>query len=304
MIKKIWLLLLSLFVIFWFWTSFADIIPINSYRVDSCVKIENPVVWWYRAVQVVENANCHWEVYEIKKDKCLEQHYQHCDSYIYLVPSFVTIKWKIELLKNNILIGEVNPNWWYYSNSNWLYRGVKTITEEYKIIRLNWKYKLKLTKMYNSDTNESLLEDWENSTNSEEFIWHSPESHISIKLISFTIARLATIFIETLILFLISKFCWTTWSFKNRKLIITWVLASTVTLPLLRFVLPMFFSNYWIYVIFWEILVTIIEVFIIKYILKIKREMAIFASVLCNLCSFLVWLFSLIIYVLMSLYND
>jgi hypothetical protein len=53
----------------------------------------------------------------------------------------------------------------------------------------------------------------------------------------------------------------------------------------------MFFSNYLLYVIIWEILVTVIETFIIKYSLKIERKMAIFTSIICNLCSFIVWLF-------------
>ena len=100
-----------------------------------------------------------------------------------------------------------------------------------------------------------------------------------------------TVLIETLLLFLIAKLCRKSWDIKNRKIFVVWILASTVTLPLLRFVLPIFFSNYRIYVIFWEVLVTAIEVFIIKYSLKIDRKMAIFASVACNLCSFLIWLF-------------
>ncbi len=110
------------------------------------------------------------------------------------------------------------------------------------------------------------------------------------RLIRFWIAWIITILVETMILFLIVKICRRSWSIKNRKIIVTWILASTVTLPLLWFVLPIFFSNYWVYVIFGEILVTAIEVFIIKYSLKVERKMAMFASVICNLCSFLFWL--------------
>ena len=291
MIKKVWLSLLLgiLFV----WVSFADVIPIDSHRVDKCVKIENPTFAWYRAVQKLEGV-CYNKklVYEVGKDECLKQHYHACDSYIYLIPNSKVIKRKngiLEMLTNNsIFVGEIDPNWGYYSNSD--YRGVKSITEEYEIVKSNWKYELKLKKMYDSDTDESFLEDWENSRNLEEYNG-APESYIFIKLISFSFARLSTIIIETLILFLISKICRKSWFFKNRKLIITWILASTATLPLLRFVLPIFFSNYRVYVIFWEILVTVIETFIIKYSLKIERKMAVFASVACNLCSFLAWIF-------------
>jgi hypothetical protein len=72
-------------------------------------------------------------------------------------------------------------------------------------------------------------------------------------------------------------------------LILTWILASTITLPLLRFVLPLFIKDGVEYMVIWELLVTIIEVFIIKYWLKISRWKAILASVVCNLCSFLIW---------------
>ena len=296
MIKKVWLFILSFIAIFSVWVSIADIIPDDSHRIDKCVKIENTTFGWYRAVQVLDGI-CYNEkkVYEVEENECLEQHYHACDSYIYLIPNSKVIKWKnwiLELLRNNsILVGEINPNGGYYFNSDWLYNGVNSITEEYEIIKSNWKYGLKLTKKYDSDTNESFLEDWENSENLEEFSEKLPKSYIPIKLISFAIARLFTIFIETLILFLTAKFWRKSWSFKNRRLIITWIIASTVTLPLLWFVLPIFFSNYWVYVIFWEILVTIIETFIIKYSLKVERKMAIFASIVCNLCSFIIWLF-------------
>lgn len=303
MIKKIGLFILSFIAIFSVWVSFADVIDPNTHKVDKCVKIKNPTFGWYRAVQMLEGICYNDEgIYEVEKNGCLTQHYHACDSYIYLIPNSKIIKWKngiFELLTNNsIFVGKVNPNWWYYpnwdyfSNRGWLYIGVKSITEEYEIVKSNWKYELKLIKKYDSDTNESFLEDWENSRNLEE-LNGAPESYIFIKLISFSFARLSTIFIETLILFLISKFCRKSWSFKKWKLILTWILASTVTLPLLWFVLPIFFNNYWIYVIFWEILVAAIEVFIIKYSLKIERKMAIFASIVCNLCSFIVWLFIL-----------
>lgn len=287
MIKKIYLSLLLgiLFV----WVSFADVIPIDSHRIDKCVKIENPKIGWYTAIQVI-NGPCEWGVYVVEKNKCLKQHYHFCDSYIYLIPNSMGIKWRFDLLKNNnILLGEIDPNGGYYSNSDLSYRGINSITEEYEIIRSNWEYELQLinTLYYNNDTQESLLKEWNNIK-----LWKTfTKSYIIIKLIAFLIAWLSTIIIETLLLFFITKLCRKSWYIKNWKIFVTWVLASTVTLPLLWFVLPIFFSNYWIYVIFWEILVTIIETFIIKYSLKIDWKMAIFASAVCNLCSFLFWLF-------------
>ena len=110
------------------------------------------------------------------------------------------------------------------------------------------------------------------------------------RLAKFWIAWILTILIETIVLFLIAKLFRKEDQISNWRLILIWILASTITLPLLRFALPLFVTDEIVYMVVWELAVTVIEIFIIKYWLKISRWKAILASVVCNLCSFLFWL--------------
>ena len=103
-------------------------------------------------------------------------------------------------------------------------------------------------------------------------------------------AWLMTIIIETIILFIISKSFWKERQISNKRLILIWILASTVTLPLLWFVLPLFIGNYVVYTIVWESFVAMIETVILKYWLKISRWKAVLASIVCNAASYLAWL--------------
>ena len=49
MTKKIWLLILSVFVIFWFWVSFAN--PIAPTNIpDICYKLKNVEIDWYKVI--------------------------------------------------------------------------------------------------------------------------------------------------------------------------------------------------------------------------------------------------------------
>ena len=110
------------------------------------------------------------------------------------------------------------------------------------------------------------------------------------RLAKFWIAWILTILIETIVLFSIAKLFRKEDKISNKRLIFIWILASTITLPLLRFVLPMFIVDWVEYVVIWELLVTLIEIFVIKYWLRVSRGKAILASILCNLCSYLIWL--------------
>jgi hypothetical protein len=111
------------------------------------------------------------------------------------------------------------------------------------------------------------------------------------RLMKFWIAWILTILIETIVLFIIAKLFRKEDQISNWRLLLIWILASSVTLPLLRFVLPLFVTNETIYITVWELAVTLVEIFIIKYWLKISWWKAIVTSIACNLCSFLFWLF-------------
>ena len=264
MTRRIWLFILSFIAILWIWTSFADVIPDNAHYVDRCVKLQNVEIDNYRVI--VENDTVTYrDVYEPQVEQCLEQHYKFGESRQYLLDKSVDIE---EITKENIQdkaiqIWDLNVNWRYVDNSSPLSNENFT----YKIIK-NWDdYTLEII-------------------DSEEWI----ELVNDNRLVKFCIAWILTVLIETIILFIIAKLFRKNDKISNSRIILTWILASTVTLPLLRFVVPLFITDEVAYMVIWELLVTIIEIFIIKYWLKVSRWKAILASIICNLCSFLLWL--------------
>ena len=301
MIKEIWFSVLSLFIILFSWTIFADVIdyPMPNYSQQLCVMLDNVDLWNYRVIIYQED----WEIYELPPKTCLSQWWEE----VFLLDKSIDI--------DGIYVSEERSKSWTKSID--IKNSINNESVGDKAILLNvdgskhqlvwWrngspKYIERLYKIdYNSNTDDepklTLLSETKTRMSwVPDFPWTSMDSdfyHKDYVELSFLFVRawLLTILVETLLLFLIAKFCRKSWPIKNRKIFVFWMLASTVTLPLLRFVFPMFFSNYTLYVIFWEILVTVIETFIIKYSLKIERKMAIFASVICNLCSFLIWLF-------------
>ena len=109
------------------------------------------------------------------------------------------------------------------------------------------------------------------------------------KTIEFILAYLLTILSETLLLWLICK-TFIKENITTKKIILTWVLCSWITLPMLWYVFPLFMWDEEFYVIWWEILVLIIEAIIMKYMLKLSRLKALLISFVCNLASFILWI--------------
>ena len=107
---------------------------------------------------------------------------------------------------------------------------------------------------------------------------------------SFFKSLILTIILETIMLFFICKIFWKKDVIKIIRIILTWIFASTITLPILRFVLPYIFHNYTIYAVIGEVFVTFVEVFIIKYLLDINRQKSTIASIACNLFSVIIGL--------------
>ena len=281
MIKKIWIFFLSIIAILSVWVSFADVIDPNTHYVDRCVKLQNVEIDDYRVI--VENDTVTYrDVYEPQAGQCLEQHYKFGESRQYLLDKSIDIE---GITKENIQdiaiqIWNLDVNWWYVSDSN-------PLTSEnftYKIVKKWNDYSLEEL------DNESVEVLWDENNYTLEIV----ESEQGIELVSenrlikFWIAWILTILIETIVLFAIAKLFRKENRISNWRLLLTWILASTITLPLLRFVLPLFVVDETIYVVAWEFAVTLIEMFIIKYWLKISRWKAILASVICNLCSYVV----------------
>lgn len=284
--KKIWLFFLSIITILSVWVSFADVIDPNTHYVDRCVKLQNVEIDNYRAI--VENDTVTYrDVYEPQAGQCLEQHYKFGESRQYLLDKSVDIE---EITKENIQdkaiqIWDLRVNGRYVDDSNPLSNENYT----YKIVK-NW--------------NDYILEESDNESsnsfeNKTDYTLEIVESEEGIELVSsnriikFWIAWILTILIETIALFAIAKLFRKKEQISNKRLILVWILASTITLPLLRFLLPLFVTDERIYIVVWELVVTLIEIFIIKYWLKISRWKAILTSIVCNLCSYLLGVFVL-----------
>lgn len=282
--KKIWLFFISFAVILWIWISFADVIPDNTHYVNRCIKLQNVEIDNYRII--VENDTVTTrDVYEPESWQCLEQHYKFWESRQYLLDKSIDIE---EITQENIQdiaiqIWNLNVNWHYVDDSNPLSNENFT----YKIVKNGNDYTLEKSdsesiKLSQDETDYSLEivenEQWIELVNNN-------------RLIKFLIAWIITILIETVILFIIAKLFWKKNQISNWRIVSIWIIASTITLPLLRFILPLIIIDWVEYTIIWELLVTIIEIFIIKYWLKISRWKAILASVICNLCSYLFGLF-------------
>ncbi len=288
-------------------TTNADIIPENSHRYSKCVKIENPdAISWYQLVIQINTVVGDDEVYVVQKDSCLRHHYHFWTSTPYLVKQEIDIQainntfknrlsseydW-IDLtdLENNfwddfIKLEPISVNWWYISN-----RSKKTYENiTYKLIQENNEYKLLIVQKESDETWVAKIEYFEDGL--ESLPTQTDDLNIEKSyFIQFLQSRLLTIILETIILFFLCKLFFKKENIKNKKIILAWILASTITLPILRFVLPYFFQNWTAYTIFGEIFVSILEIIIIKYLLNIKWTNAIIASIVCNLFSVIIGL--------------
>lgn len=303
--KKIWFFSILLVLMFGIWLSAkADVIPENSHRYSRCVKIENiDSVPGYKLVMRVQTVMWDDYFYEVKEWQCLQWHYKFGTATPVLLNSIISIEEINQLLKEDkeyakdILWFEtlwsfrsINVNGWYVDNNS----SLTYINETYS---LEWDWsnsELKQVK-YESDELWNDLYEESDDINIERYeskdIGFSGWKLLWIKLCLFGVAWFLTVLIETIVLVLLVKSFRKKDNLKNWKLIGTWILASTITLPILWFLLPCFFSSYTVYVIFWEIFVTFFEVLIIKWILKIDWRKAIVLSFACNVVSFISWLF-------------
>jgi len=263
--KKIWLLLLSLFGILFIWVSFANPIAPTIY----CHTFKNVGIDNYKVI--IEHGN---EIYEPKAKECTK-----CSnslniilSKVYLLDKGIDI-WDItnENIQNKaIFLWEIND----FECSNSYYDKVKTY-----IITKSWNsYKLELSKT----TNDKVKRKIKNNLKVFPYAW------------------LVTIIIETICILLIAKSNRKENEISNKKLILSWIIPTTITLPLLWFGLSLleFWASEWeklmiailLSYFIWELLVIIIESCIIKYYLKISRWKAIKASLLCNIVSLILWM--------------
>lgn len=292
--KKINKLFLFLFSIVCIWSfAFADMIPENSHSFSRCVKIENiDSVPWYKLVIRVQTAPWEDYFYEVVAWECLPHHYQFGTATPILLNSTINVEELNQKLKENKQYVEnllwfetvwkfdaINVNWGYVSD-----RSNKTYENDTYRLAVNdsW-YELDLI---NIETDETPVTNtaWVTKISLKKI---GPNNNYFIQFIE---SRLLTIFLETIMLFFICKLFLKKDNLKNWKIILTWILASTITLPILWFIIPFFIHKWTSFVIFGELFVTFVEVVIIKYLLNIKRSKSVLLSFICNLFSFLVWL--------------
>ena len=254
MIKKIGLSLLLLFAILFIWTTYANPIIADPvfWRHDSniCYKIGKVKIDNYKVIIESNRVTNEWNVYELKSNECVR-----CSKWkfsrVYLVDKNVNVK---DITEKNI--ADIATYVWDIRDSDCVsfYDKKKT----YNITKNEDSYELMLTKTVSFGKIKEFP-----------FIW------------------LWTIIIETLLLFFMAKIFRKESQISNKKLILFWILTTTITLPLLWFFLPLLIWDWIRYTIIWETLVTAIEAIIIKYWLNISRKRSIIASIICNLFSFL-----------------
>ena len=285
MIKKIWIWLLSLFVIFWFWFTFANPIAIDFDDMPKvCYKLKNVEIGdykviieygekdsyygrWGRPYDLVISGN-ERELYEAKKNECTKCGWG--SSKVYLIDKNMDIK---DITQENIDSKAILV--WKINNSDCESRYDKI--ETYKLTN-NWdSYEIV------SGTTKDLE-----------------------KIRKFPLIRLFAVIIETIALFLLVKsfqrkdeikegIWYESNKISNKRLLLWGIIPTTVTLPFLWFVLPLLLWDWWLYIVVWEILVATIEAVMIKYWLNISWKRAIIASIVCNICSFVVlWIYALL----------
>ena len=317
--KILGILGMSLFV-FWFWV-YADVIPMGSHRVSKCVVIQNPEIDEYRVV-VVNDTVMNQDIYEPQAGECLRGHYHVWESNQYLVEKSIPLD---ELTVKNIeekaeKKWSLGVNGYYEDDSN----PIREVKKTYKIVKNGNIYDLELVEdpqnieepqndiIEIDDTKEddgiTEIDDTNENDEADDIIETDDiiesrdlDNHIRTGL-DFLIALVLTILIETWVLFIIKNLNWLTYSVsenwtiakypvKNAKVLLSWILASAITLPLLRYIFPLFLWDGMIYVIGGELLVFLIETVILKYIMNISRKKALVVSFICNLVSFLLGVF-------------
>ena len=106
----------------------------------------------------------------------------------------------------------------------------------------------------------------------------------------FLISLFLTLTIEVPILFFLIRFFYKNKTISSKKIISSGVIASTLTLPYLWFVLsPYINSNYYVYI--GEVLILCFEALIYNQFLELNIKKSFIVSLICNVVSFVIGLF-------------
>ena len=283
MFKKFCILLLSLCVVFWFWLSFAN--PIVMDMPDVCYKLWNVEIDNYRVIVSTKSPNkentsktkdlygsllsatntSDFKIYTPKVDDCIQRlsdsgRYDWREIYVLLIDNSFNIDTltEEEFNDNAILV-------WSIWSSDCLHDYDCDLINTYKIVNSWYDYNLVLDKRENVERKHNI----KGLTSKFPLFWW------------------LAVLIEILVLFFIAKIFRKEDQILNKKLLLWWIIPTTITLPLLWFLLPLIIWDGTRYVIIWETLVTVIEAIMIKYWLNISRKKSVIASIICNLLSFI-----------------
>lgn len=280
-----------------FQVSYADVVPVNSHHVRKCVKITNTSDFpdFYIVACIKSVTRTEIEVSVIDSDKCLEAGYKFNSLYIvaakkrYLEDQLKgSVDWfNDENIRQQNL--KISTSDFSITNDS----AVSSIDEFYKIIEITDKkillYKYKELIRYNDGSPIQLKKfpyvKVKKESDAIEGIYPQAE------MFNFLTALLITIFIESIILFLLFKTKYRKLNIKNKLLLITGLVTSFSTLPYVWFVFPALIQSRFPYILISECFAISIESVLIYYLLKIDYKKAFLVSVICNLISFSIGLF-------------
>lgn len=103
--------------------------------------------------------------------------------------------------------------------------------------------------------------------------------------VSFLYSLLITLIVEVPILFFLVHYLYK--KLEKWNIVFVGIIASTLTLPYLWFILPMYIPDRTFYILVGELIIILIEAFIYFRLLKLKIGQALLISLVANLASVL-----------------
>ncbi|KUJ61961.1 hypothetical protein AR687_10410 [Flavobacteriaceae bacterium CRH] len=281
-----------------FQASYGDVVPINSHPVKRCVKIINIEDFPDFSILACIQSPMKKDITAsfINSNDCIEKGYKFNALYImatrrsYLEGKLAnSTDWLNDrnVIESSISINTSDTN---ASNDD----PISSIEEYYEIVEITNTnfviYKCRELIRYN-DGSPIKLKNYpyvqnqgkrKNIKNNEKI----SEIYPSTEIVNFLLALLFTIFIETLILFLLFKTKYKKLNINNKLLLFTGFITSFSTLPYVWFIFPAFIHSRFPYILFSECFAIAMESFIIYKLLKIEFKKAILVSIIANVISF------------------
>lgn len=269
MVKKLWIFFIFFVMSLFVWISFANPIYEPSHY---CKKLKNLEIDNYKVViETDDEITDKWWIYTPNPDECIRNISND-------IAFYWTTRMRVLLLDKSFDIWDITredvDNNAIFVWDIWIEDCYSTFdcteTAIYDIVRKKGNYKL----IVDEDT---VITRWTIDYWTRQF----PEMW------------LFAILIESLILFIIAKIFWKEDKISNKRLLLFWILPTTITLPVLWFVLFLLEeSSRYVWSIFvWELLVILVESIILKYWLTVSWKKAIIVSILWNFCSYILPLF-------------